>query len=512
MRLFCFLYIFSHLPGVFGGCPRRCSCEATRAVQCYRITEVPKSIPASTARLYISHSKVKHLQVSDFSRLPGLEELILFSSGTESIANHTFKALPKLKTLELLKNKLRSIPKPLPSSLEVLKLNDNLINAINPSDFEGLKKLQVLEIKNNILTAFAASMFSPLFNLQIIILDGNSIESASGPLRLPRLKNLSLENNKLHSVPGTFFVHLPYLQYLSLSGNLLNKVPHELPRTLRILKLERNQVKHIRLREMKHLENLTDLVVSDNQISSFDGALLSSNLTTLDLSRNQLKSVPHRLPSKLQKLDLSNNQIQRVTLQDFQSLPDLKHLFLDNNAVIFFEDRALQRSAHLTNLALEQNLLTTIPMRLPDTLARLDLKGNYIEEIEEQELKHLKQLQVLNLRNNKISALDRKVLECLPRLRHLYLDGNPWNCTCDLLKVKKLLTEKGMDVKSGQCAHPEECLGETWMSSRRILQHCEQLYYYVSKKGKEDRKPAKGHVQETVRAQVEDDEEDYEID
>ncbi|XP_069461339.1 nephrocan-like [Ambystoma mexicanum] len=450
--------------------------------------------------------------VTDFSRVPGLEELILFSSGTESIANHTFKALSRLKSLELLNNKLRNIPRPLPSSLEVLKLGDNLINVIQQSDFEGLKKLQVLEIKNNLVTAFSAVMFSPLFNLQTLVLDGNCIETASGPLRLPRLKNLSLENNKLQSFPGNFFAHLPYLQYLSLSGNLLTKIPHELPKTLQSIKLERNHIKHLRLREVKHLENVTDLLLSNNQISSLDGALLPANLTALELSRNQLKTVPPRLPSRLQKLDCSGNFIPKVTLQDFQGLQDLKHLFLDNNAISYFEGAALQRCAHLTNLALEQNLLTAIPLRLPVTLARLDLKGNHIEAIREQELMHLKQLQVLNLRNNKISALDRKVVECLPRLRHLYLDGNPWNCTCDLLKVKKLLTEKGMDVKSGQCVHPEECQGESWMSSRKILQHCEQPYYYAPRKGKEDRRKVSGIGQAIVRAQLEDDEYDYEID
>ncbi|XP_029452897.1 nephrocan-like [Rhinatrema bivittatum] len=507
---FYFLYILIHLHGCLGVCPRRCSCDSTRSVQCYRITEVPPGIPSATRRLYISHSKIKQLQVSDISGIAGLEELILFSSGIEVVENSSLQALSHLKILELQKNKLRQIPGFLPACLEVLKLSDNVIHSIYRSDFEGLPKLRVLEIQNNLISALRSSIFSTLFNLQSLILDGNGLESVSGPFQLPHLKHLSLENNKLHAFPESFFAPLHSLQFLSLAGNLLTKVPPQLPRSLLSLKLERNQIKSVRLADMRHLENLMELFLSANQLSSMDGAHVLSNVTTLEISRNHLKAIPLRLPRRLQKLDCSNNLIPKVTGLDFQGLQDLKHLFLDNNALSFFEDGALQKCVQLSNLALEQNLLTAIPLRLPDTLARLDLKGNSIEDIREQELKGLKQLQVLNLRNNRISAIDGKVLECLPRLRHLYLDGNPWNCTCDLLRVKKLLKEMGTDVKSGQCVEPVESQGESWMSSRKILQHCEDDPY--ASDSKDIQKSAKPDEQASLKAQVDDDDYDYEVD
>nr|XP_033793465.1 nephrocan-like [Geotrypetes seraphini] len=493
-----------------GVCPRRCSCNAARSVQCYRITAVPAGIPAAT-RLYISHSKIKRLQISDVSGIAGLEELILFSSGIEVIENGTFRALNTLKSLELQKNKLTQIPGSLPSNLEVLKLSDNTIRSIYQSDFKGLQKLRVLEIQNNLITALPYNIFSPLFNLQSLNLDSNSLESVSGPLQLPNLKHLSLENNRLHVFPGSYFAPLQHLQFLSLMGNLLNKVPQELPRSLLSLNLERNHIKNLRFEDMRHLENLTELFLSANQLSSMDGAQVLSNITILEVAKNRLKAIPLRLPSKLQKLDCSNNLIPKATELDFQGLLDLKHLFLDNNVLSFFEDGALQKCLQLSNLALEQNLLTAIPLRLPDTLARLDLKGNSIEDIREQELKGLNLLQVLNLRNNRISALDGKVLECLPRLRHLYLDGNPWNCTCDLLRVKKLLKEKGTDVRSGQCAEPAESQGESWMSSRKILQHCKDSPYSTDN-GKEVSQSTKLNEKAGTKIHMDDDDYDYEID
>ncbi|NXA54930.1 NEPN protein, partial [Nothocercus julius] len=497
-------------------CPRRCSCDSACSVQCYRTTEVPREIPSTTRRLYISHSKIKQLQIADFRRMSALEEVILSCSGIESVENNTFKALSTLKSLELHKNHLTRVPTFLPAGLEILKLGGNSIKTLHASDFEGLKELRVLDIRNNLIATLHLSAFSSLRNLQSLTLDGNKLESVSAPPNLPRLKYLSMADNRLSSFPNSFFASFQNLQFLSLSSNFLTKVPLDLPKSLLSLKLEKNQLKTIRLRDVKHLENLSEFLLSENQLSSIDGAQLLPNLTTLELAKNQLHVMPLRLPGRLQKLDCSNNLIERVTAQEFQGLQDLRHLFLDNNAVRVFEVGALQQCAQLSNLALEQNLLISIPLRqvnprLPDTLARLDLKGNGIEDVGEQELKDLKQLQVLNLRNNKISALNRKVLEYLPRLRHLYLDGNPWNCTCDLLQTRRALMDKGTDVRGGQCAAPAERRGESWMSSSKILHQCQDNLSSMEK-GKEDRKKMKLVDSSSIGANTDDDYYDYELD
>ncbi|XP_064505756.1 nephrocan-like [Pseudopipra pipra] len=292
-----------------------------------------------------------------------LEELVLSCSGTESIENNTFKALNSLKSLELCKNQLKQIPTFLPSGLEILKLADNSINTLHATDFAGLMKLRVLDIRNNLIATLPPSAFSSLCNLQSLILDGNNMESVSAPFKLPRLKYLSMADNKLNSFPTNFFASFQNLQFLSLSGNFLTKVPLDLPRSLLSLNLEKNRLKMVRLRDMKHLENLSEFFLSENRLTSIDGAQLLPNLTTLELSKNQLHTMPFRLPGRLQKLDCSNNLIQKVTAQDFQGLQDLKHLFLDNNAMSMFEAGALQQCAQLSNLALEQNLLISIPLR-----------------------------------------------------------------------------------------------------------------------------------------------------
>ncbi|XP_041509270.1 nephrocan [Microtus oregoni] len=512
MLLLCaFLLWLSLSSGLSAYCPGRCSCDPMQFVQCYRLMEVPSGIPSTTKRLYISHSRIQHLQPANFTGLLALEDFILLASGTESVENDTFKTLSTLRTLELWKNKLRRVPSALPANLEVLKLNDNSICVLHRSDFEGLKKLEVLELKNNLISSLSPSMFPSLISLQSLVVDGNNIDSIAGPLNLPHLKYMSVENNKLHLIPGNVFASLQNLQFLSFSGNFLTKIPINLPRSLLSLKMERNQLKVIRFRDVRHLENLSHLYLSENFLSSIDGAQVLTNLTTLEVSQNLLQTLPPRLPARLQKLDCSSNFIQKVTAPEFQDLRDLKHLFLDNNVVSLFEAGALQRCSQLSNLALEQNLLLSIPLRLPKTLARLDLKGNAIQDMAERELRDLKLLQVLNLRNNKISALDLKALEGLPRLRHLYLDGNPWNCTCSLLRAREVLKAKGTDVKGGQCAAPAERQGESWMSSKKIVRQCEH-HLHQNERSKEIKKKSKLEDSSSVRLSLDDDDDDYEID
>lgn len=292
-----------------------------------------------------------------------LEDFLLLASGTESVEKDTFKALSTLKTLELWKNKLRRVPRALPASLEVLKLNDNSIHVLHGSDFEGLEKLKILELKNNRISSVSRSTLSSLVSLQSLTLDANSIENVQGPLALPHLKHLSMENNKVHLIPAGFFASLPSLQFLSFSSNFLTKIPINLPESLLSLKMDRNRLKAVRFRDMKHLEKLSHLYLSENSLSSIEGAQLLANLTTLEVSQNQLQTLPLRLPARLQKLDISNNLIRKVTAQDFRDLRDLKHLFLDNNTVSSFEAGALQKCSQLSNLALEQNLLVSIPLR-----------------------------------------------------------------------------------------------------------------------------------------------------
>ncbi|XP_007897840.1 nephrocan-like [Callorhinchus milii] len=470
--LLCALSAVTCLSLCLGDCPKRCVCDSSKEVQCYRITSVPRAIPRDTRKVHLGRNNIKQLRVSDFNGLTRLEDLVLVSCGVEVAEANTFTTLKNLRTLELWKNKLRNVPGKFPSNLEVLKLGNNRIQNIRETDFEGLTKLKVLELQNNRISAIHTGVLSSIYRLESLVLDGNGLEILIGPLKLAHLKRLSIQNNKLSSLPSNFFSFLPSLLFLSLSGNAFRKVPQEMPPSLWSLKLDRNMIRVLRIQDMNYLSHLSELSLSENRLSAANEALALTNLSIVDLSKNHLKSVPTRFPSQLRTLDCSHNFIQKLTLKEFTGLCELKHLFLEYNNITFIDPDALQHCLHLSDLALEQNHLSFFPNGLPDTLIRLDLKGNNIKIICKETVEKLKRLQVLNLRNNRLSSLNPDLLGYLPRLKRLYLDGNPWNCTCDLMETRMFLTARYLDIRSGHCATPVHYRGETWISSIKVLNSC----------------------------------------
>lgn len=293
--------------------------------------------------------------------MKSLEEIILSSCGVEQVDGNTFRAQKHLKSLDLQKNKLRHVPRGLPSSLEILQISHNQIHALQESPLHSLRRLRVLNLQNNLITTLRANTLSALLKLESLYLNGNKIETIQGSLRLPALNWFSMANNKISSLPSAFFSSLQALKTLDLSANLLTKVPHNLPQALIALNLDRNQIRSLKSRDLAQMRDLTTLSACYNRLVSVDGGLRLPNLTVLELAGNQLRVLPSRVSAKLEKVDCGQNQIQEVTHQQLSGLRHLKHLFLENNTIRQFEPNALRDCVHLTNLALEQNLLSTVP-------------------------------------------------------------------------------------------------------------------------------------------------------
>ncbi|TSP57599.1 Nephrocan [Bagarius yarrelli] len=454
-------------------CPEKCVCETAEAsVQCFRVRSIPSGLAGDIRKLNLGHNHIKEIKARELSGLPDLEEVILSSCGLEQLDGNPFRAHKYLKSVDLQKNMLRQIPRNLPSSLEFLHLGHNRIQALQESSLHGLRRLRVLNLQNNLITILRSNTLGVLLRLESLYLDGNKIKSVQGVLRLPALNNLSLVNNNISSFPSAFFSNLQRLKTLDLSSNLLIKVPHNLPQTLIYLKLDRNQIRWLKSRDLAQLRDLATLSACYNRLVSVDGGLRLPGLTVLELTGNQLRVLPSRLSTKLEKVDCGQNQIQEVTYQQLSGLRQLKHLFLENNTIRQFETNALRDCVQLTNMALEQNLFSTIPHGLPESLVRLDLKGNRIATIPESALKPLKRLQVLNLRNNRLSSLP--AMNLLPRLRTLYLEGNLWNCTCELLRVKRALLVRDVDISTEFCTEPVRSSLDIWQVYIRAKEMCEE--------------------------------------
>lgn len=97
----------------------------------------------------------------------------------------------------------------------------------------------------------------------------------------------------------------------------------------------------------------------------------------------------------------------------------------------------------LRQLHLENNQLTSLKSGIFSMLRSLEvlnLEGNHISETELGVFKPLTSLTLLNLANNKLTSIYFKTfLSIHTYSTHVLLEGNPWNCDCDLQRVFRKL-------------------------------------------------------------------------
>ena len=172
----------------------------------------------------------------------------------------------------------------------------------------------------------------------------------------------------------------------------------------------------------------------------------------LDLSNGTLTAVPADLLSNITMLDLSRNQIVTIQKHTFINLMDLTRLYLRNNHISYIEDGAFDGLSNVEILDLRANKLIDIPYisnmplrylrmatnpipwlntsrfaNLPIKL--LTLNRMYLDKVGSFPM--LTDLAEINLNRNRITKLSHGFLNGFNSLRKLILDHNklpslPW--------------------------------------------------------------------------------------
>ncbi|MFC2005383.1 leucine-rich repeat domain-containing protein [Chloroflexota bacterium] len=169
---------------------------------------------------------------------------------------------------------------------------------------------------------------------------------------------------------------------------------------------------------LEYCVNLTNLHLTDNQISNILPLQDLTNLTQLLLVNNQISDVlPLQNLTNLISLYLINNQISDVL--PLQDLTNLTYLYLNGNQIS--DILPLQDLTNLTYLYLGGNHISDIlPLQDLTNLTHLYLNGNQISDI--SALHDLTNLTNLDLTGNQIS--DISTLQDLTNLTYLYLQDN----------------------------------------------------------------------------------------
>jgi hypothetical protein len=205
---------------------------------------------------------------------------------------------------------------------------------------------------------------------------------------LPLSGRLDLRESNLKHLPFKYKGHKRY-SYLNLSGNPIN--------ALRFGKLGSAGADTLMLNECgmskcnrdclpwytRHLE------VSQNQLKTIPSDIANlPKLRLLKMDHNQIKDIRISFPSNLEYLDLGHNQISKVFNGSFKSCStNLEVLILDDNALKKLPV-AIRKCEALKRLDMSNNELSKFncsPRHLP-SLEKLDLRGNPISPVMVEQL------------------------------------------------------------------------------------------------------------------------------
>ena len=314
------------------------------------------------------------------------------------------------------------------------------LNSITPGAFKHLGNISkcYLILSWNNLEYIQARQFKKLPKLRGLILDNNKIDSLHeyAFTGLDSLVYLYLRRNKIADILPNQFKELSKLLDLDIAHNLISVISqedfHGLD-NLEILYLASNNIVEIHPGGFHYLTNLSALHLDHNRISEIHPLQFQNltNLFQLHFDYNNISEIPSELFSKVSEiilvLNISHNNISQIHPMQFQNLLKLNELHLDHNMIFEIHPLQFQNLTNLAFLHVDHNMISEIhPLQFQNltNLAFLHLDHNMISEIHLLQFQNLTKLKELHLDHNKIFEIHPLQFQNLIKLNVLHLDHN----------------------------------------------------------------------------------------
>ena len=221
-----------------------------------------------------------------------------------------------------------------------LKLDDNFIYNINTNSFALYPNLELLGLRNNSIETVAENAFNGLNQLRYLSLETNNIQKLPNSPGFPfqslewcilwnalkddvthsyeepyfsaftSLKTLDLGSNEQGSnfntsiLPGT-------LTYFRLTSSQISKFPDfSHLGSLETLKIDKNNLAHIPLENVKTLSKLRELDIQLNVLTYIADISFMTELDILRINSNQLNTIPDLYDTDFTFLEIADNPLE----------------------------------------------------------------------------------------------------------------------------------------------------------------------------------------------------------
>lgn len=238
------------------------------------------------------------------------------------------------------------------SCLFVKELNVNHYNEENIRTLRAFKNITSLTIRDSIIESLDdINCFQNLKSLTIINCKVKEIQRIS---ELNLLENLTLKNINLHDY-------------------------------------EKNNIK------WRTFINITNIDMSNNNITSFEQLNDINSLKSIDLSNNKIASI--KIPAFLSGINISKNKLEEILIPN----GNLKNLNISENLLTNFK---LKKNNSLVNIDISKNKIAKIETDENTILTDLDISNNLFDNESINSILLFKNLKKLNISSNKINNIN----------------------------------------------------------------------------------------------------------
>lgn len=380
---------------------------------------------------------------------PSLERLTLNDGQTSQLAG--LDDYQRLMYLDIAYNKLTLVDADELSKdphLQHLNTSHNQISELK--DSQVLKNVASL-LKNNLGTEDVSADVTkimkrlPKVNIIEMNLSHNNLSTIKNLtfFRWHKLQRLDLSNNIISFLESDSLYGLINLDYLNLRGNLLKRVPSNA-----FQGTTRSPARSLYTDQpVKHSSsNLQTIDLSRNTIKTLESSSfnLLDKLQNLSLEFCSIETIHERSFSNLHllsEINLEHNNLKEVPSSSFSQLSGLKVLKMSHNNIESLRPYAFDDLTNLNELSMNNQSFETIPadaFKGLNSLQRLDLAlSTNLTTIEPGAFGGLVRLTYLNLSNSSLPHLLNEFADNANIL--VDLRNNPLRCSCELRWLTKWL-------------------------------------------------------------------------
>lgn len=310
----------------------------------------------------------------------------------------------------------------------------------------------------------ALNRFTRSTAIDLLYVNNSTIEKLeSNVFANLNLHNVQLSNCQIKTIEDLAFKgQEKHLKNLNLQDNLLEAVPQKALRPLSLLNLldlSKNRIAHVPNNSFYGLTKLSTLKLGDNNVTMAPGAFrgIEQSLKNLNLKGTKQKRVPEcvRGLKVLAFLDLSQNGIRELPgtggLRTFEGLDSLTALNLERNLIQTLGETAfIGVRKTLSSLSLLNNLMAEFPVGAIHSLRELrvlDIGFNLLTALPETAFRGNPSITLLALDGNPLPTIPEKALAHLNRtLRGLSLGGRFLHCDCKLKWIAEWIKNGDLQV------------------------------------------------------------------